>query len=574
MTEVTAAFAAFAAPGPGQWSLDTGHFPRPATRFTAELFPGPSKEGFAEGTAPYGLLFDHIEWAFVNGWAYLSARPVAAVGDAGALTRGSWDDLVRSSPDLADRLARSERVFADKVWRHDLVLWDEHLKPALVDSHRRGQSVQTTQLDDDGLLSHLDQCRNNLAVSIRTHHRFDVTPVLPVGELLLRCRGWSGAPAIEVLGLLQGAGPLAVGAATELARAAAAIRGDADSISALQSADARDVLGSLRSRSGAGQATSAYLDVVGHWSAGNGFDVDDPSLIELPELVVESLREAVARGTGEDGDDEAADKATELRLAVPAAERGAFDDALAEARLVHRLRDERALYCDVWANGLMRRAILAAGARLAERGLLQAPGDLVEASYDEMRSLLCGRNGPAAGKLAQRARHRRTADPTSVPPVLGHSSRTPLPLDWLPAGAARTEAAFRTYLAAMEGDDDDDGDEAVASSAVHGVGASPGVYEGKARVVHGAAGIGSVRRGDVLVTEAISPAFNIVLPLVGAVVTERGGILSHAAIVAREYGIPAVVGAGDSTRRIPDGARVRVDGSSGEVVMMGPPAVS
>jgi len=84
-------------------------------------------------------------------------------------------------------------------------------------------------------------------------------------------------------------------------------------------------------------------------------------------------------------------------------------------------------------------------------------------------------------------------------------------------------------------------------------------------MVGGDGDFGRILRGDVLVTVATSPAFNVVLPLVGAVVTDRGGLLSHAAIVAREYGIPAVVGCGDATAHLADGATVRVDGTSGEV---------
>lgn len=76
--------------------------------------------------------------------------------------------------------------------------------------------------------------------------------------------------------------------------------------------------------------------------------------------------------------------------------------------------------------------------------------------------------------------------------------------------------------------------------------------------------LGRIAQGDVLVTEATGAAFNVVLPLLGAIVTNRGGVLSHAAIMAREYGIPAVVGTTDATQILPDGARVRVDGGSGE----------
>jgi pyruvate,water dikinase len=72
----------------------------------------------------------------------------------------------------------------------------------------------------------------------------------------------------------------------------------------------------------------------------------------------------------------------------------------------------------------------------------------------------------------------------------------------------------------------------------------------------------------VLVTRNTSPYFNVVLPLLGAIVTDRGGQLCHAAIVAREYGIPGVVGTREATTVIPDGARVRVDGTTGEVTVL------
>jgi pyruvate,water dikinase len=73
----------------------------------------------------------------------------------------------------------------------------------------------------------------------------------------------------------------------------------------------------------------------------------------------------------------------------------------------------------------------------------------------------------------------------------------------------------------------------------------------------------------VLVTQGTNAAFNVVLPLLGAIVTDRGALLSHAAIVAREYGIPGVVGTREATRAIRDGARVRVDGTRGRVEVLG-----
>ncbi len=93
-------------------------------------------------------------------------------------------------------------------------------------------------------------------------------------------------------------------------------------------------------------------------------------------------------------------------------------------------------------------------------------------------------------------------------------------------------------------------------SKLRGLGASGGVYEGPARRVAGPAEFDRIIQGDVLLTESTTEAFNILLPLLGAIVTDSGGLLSHSAIVAREYGIPGVVGTRDGTGRISDGARV------------------
>ena len=102
-------------------------------------------------------------------------------------------------------------------------------------------------------------------------------------------------------------------------------------------------------------------------------------------------------------------------------------------------------------------------------------------------------------------------------------------------------------------------------AAIKGRPVSPGVYTGTARIVGHPGDCNRLEPGDVLVTASTSSAFNVVLPLLGAIVTDRGGQLSHAAIIAREYGIPAVVGTMKATSVIPDGARVTVDGTAGTV---------
>ena len=104
-----------------------------------------------------------------------------------------------------------------------------------------------------------------------------------------------------------------------------------------------------------------------------------------------------------------------------------------------------------------------------------------------------------------------------------------------------------------------------ASDVVRGFGASSGVVEGPARVLTDVNQIGEIRDGEILVCPVTAPSWAPVFGKIKAAVSDIGGSMSHAAIVAREYGMPAVVGTGDATKRIRTGDKVRVDGDRGRV---------
>jgi pyruvate,water dikinase len=109
------------------------------------------------------------------------------------------------------------------------------------------------------------------------------------------------------------------------------------------------------------------------------------------------------------------------------------------------------------------------------------------------------------------------------------------------------------------------GSGGVEGDVVRGTGASAGGAVGVARVVQGREEFARLGGGDVLVCVTTTPAWTPLFGSLGGLVTDTGGILCHAAVVAREYGLPAVVGTGVGTRAIPDGAHVEVDGTTGEV---------
>jgi pyruvate,water dikinase len=319
----------------------------------------------------------------------------------------------------------------------------------------------------------------------------------------------------------------------------------------------------LRSLGGdTGSAIAGYFDLVGNRLI-DGFDIAEPSALELPDALLRAIRISVsgdAQATSDIGP-----RIAEVRAMVPAAHQNEFDELLGEARLTYRLRDERGVYSDIWAAGLMRRAALAAGRRVASRGRLATAHQMIDAGLDEMCALVAGTGGPSANELASRAKYRATYTAKDVPSLLGPPAAPPPDLAALPPAVGRLMRAIFIALGHLFGSSQAQNEESV----LHGIAASKGVYEGPARRVSGPSEFGQIAKGDVLVTESTTEAFNILLPLLGGIVTDNGGLLSHAAIVAREYGIPGVVGTHEATGRIANGVLVRVDGDLGEVTVLG-----
>ena len=180
----------------------------------------------------------------------------------------------------------------------------------------------------------------------------------------------------------------------------------------------------------------------------------------------------------------------------------------------------------------MRRLALEAGRRMATAGLLAEPGEVALLGFDELLGWLRGEPVDVAGIVERRRRARPRA------------------------------------LAAWQPEHD----PVKPGSGMTGVAASPGVISGPVRVISGPAEFARLRPGDVLVCQATDPAWTPLFASASAVVTETGGLLSHAAIVAREFGIPAVLGVLEVTTRLHDGQVVTVDGSAGRVRTEEPPA--
>jgi pyruvate,water dikinase len=545
-TEIRIEDLEFEAPSAGSWELDLTHYPRPVARFiggAAAAYEDPMARGFIESLRRYGILLRYPEFRFVNGFAYRCARPAP-------------------EEEIPERLEAATRVFETKLWREDLRRWDDEVKPTSIRDHLALQRVHPDELDSEGLLEHLAACYTHLQAMFEQHYRFVAPALLPTGDFVAQVGELSGVSPAELLVLTRGSAPVSAGAEDGLDRLAEAIRADGKTVAILETGDPpADILTALRSRGGAvGEAASAYLEMV-ECRLIDGFEVGCPCAFEVPEVLVKAIRQAVG---GVDRETGAEEETARVRELVPASERRRFDELLAEARHTYRLRDERSIYSSIWAMGLMRRAILEAGDRLAADGRIEEPAHLVDATYDEIVSMLRDGDGPSAAELAASSRFRATYTAADAPAALGDPPPPPPPLDQLPEAAARATGGIITAVGLLFTDSEAESEATV----VRGLPASPGVYEGTARVLRGPDELGRLQQGDVLVAGSTSEAFNVVLPLLGALVTDNGGLLAHAAIVSREYGIPGVVGSRDATTIIPDGARVRVDGAAGEVAVL------
>jgi rifampicin phosphotransferase len=544
----------FAAPGEGSWELESTHFQRPISRFASVPFTSGFPRGFAEGSARYGMMLDHMEPAVVNGFLYTKLAFFGHDRPGGP-----------TPEEMQARVMTSVAAFEQKQWRKDLAQWDEVDRPAAIAEHRALQEVDPGLLSDRELATHLIRCQDHVESMYYLHHKYTATAMIAVGDFLAAAQESSGAPVGELMAALRGTSPVSTGfAEAELNRLADAIRASATASAivsaAAPAAPADETLALLVADPEVGADARAYLDAVRFRSV--GYDVSDPTAGEMPEMLVETVRAAVA-GAGAAPQDDA--KLAAIRARVPVEHLAEFDEQLVEARLMNRLRDERGAYSDGWGTGLARRAILEAGRRLHEAGKLADAAHAVDMDADELGALLRGEPGPSAEEVAERFRWRTTHSTEDAPPLLGPVPDPPPPLEALPPPARRSARITGVAMTNLFGVSDTPNSETV----LHGLAVNDGTYEGTARLVDDASDFGRVQQGDVLVARVTSPYFNVVLPLLGAIVTDRGGQLCHAAIVAREYGIPGIVGTRDATRTIPDGARVRVDGRTGEVRLLG-----
>lgn len=252
-------------------------------------------------------------------------------------------------------------------------------------------------------------------------------------------------------------------------------------------------------------------------------------------------------------------------------ERETFQQKLGLASVVFPYVENHNFYVEHWGHSVLWRKMRELGSVFVKEGFFQESNDIFYLKRDEvpeaiwdMYSAWAVGTEPRGPKYWPRELERRkrildTLESWSPPKALGQPPEVVTEPFTIMLWGITTESVSM-WLGAGDGEG--------GAKELRGFAASPGVAEGPARVVFTADEIGSVEPGEILVAPITAPAWAPIFGTIQAAVTDIGGMMSHAAIVCREYGMPAVTGTAFATRDIKTGQRIRVDGTAGTVTML------
>ncbi len=473
--------------------------------------------------------------------------------------------LLKVVPELRKRVATSRSWAADDRPTQIIDEWLGGKERKLRTEGRRLIAIDADSLSGPKLADLIDEVFAYATDAWYWHFRLHAAGVWHIGVLgreLEQDHGWTD---IEFAQLFTGLSDASTGPGEAQQRIVELIEG-AESREALESAtsldDVRTISPEVR------RAVDDYLDSYGLRAV--RYEVAYPTVAERPDWLLSQLQSHRPRVHDDDG---ARRLEAEKHLFESLGDTPETRARLESARRTFPVREGNEAATVGLPIAVIRRVGLAAGRRLSRAGNLERPEDVFDLTVDEVTAIL--RSSPIVPPdPALRARSRReareAADSREAPPTVGPASSGLLEapdMSGFPDSIVLGTNAMVWYTTKIFGAQSS---RAEGSTDVRGDAVSPGVYEGPARVVLDEAELDRIEAGDVLVCPITSPVWSMVFPALGALVCDAGGPLSHPAIIAREFAIPAVVNTGNATSVITDGAKVRVDGDAGVVTMVKP----
>lgn len=554
-------------PPPGYWQRDQSHFPRPASPMNTSVTLPLANAGLRHTFTEFGLIADTLEIRSIGGWNYNRLVPLGG-RDKPPPRRGLMWLLARTHPQLRQRVRLSRQMVSGGKAISLVRDWNDAIRPELEQQIAGLRSRTLEDLTVEQLGAHLRDCQALLARGCRTHYMLHGAHVIAIGRLVFTCRELLDWDDQTAMGLLTGLSPASTAPGTrldELARLALARPGIRDALTSSGARPAAEQLPGIDA-----EFARAFAEYLEEFAARTfGYDVADPTLAEDPSrllaLIVERMGaiNSSAASTMAGRREQAIADARSALAGRRGGERQSFERALAMAQETYPTREENVFYTLSVPLALLRYALSELGRRLAVDGRVAEPADVFFLELDEvLRSLHEGadQRERVAGRRLEHSRVLAKAGPSSY----GSPPGTPA-TEALPKDSKFLHEAFQWYTDSVFGLGGSETTGPGEPGAVRGVGASPGLYTGPVRMLRDEDEMDNVREGEVLVTPCTSPAWSVIFPRVGALVTDSGGMLSHPAIIAREYGVPAVVATGNATAVLQTGQLVTVDGSAGVV---------
>jgi rifampicin phosphotransferase len=549
--------ATFEPPGPGLWERDLSHVTAAPTRVFRRVTTTTMPSAYREVFADFGGPVDTLDIRFVGGAMYNRIVPlIGADSDRPPPPKPLMWLALRLHPLFRAREKAARRLWSTRPDRDTVEHWYRSERAEWVAKNLAIQAVDVGSLDDAELASHVRIADAHMLAGWRRHHVLHGADIGPLGDLLVHAHGW-GLTTVEVLALLRGSSPATSSAAAHGRRIADALRG-----AGVDPAGVLD-LDDVRAVPAAAVKLEAYLEEA-RWRIATSYDIEGLTVGELPGATCALIRSSHVADDDQASLDELENR---LRQQVPDADRPLFDELLGHARTAYGMRDDNGPITAAWPTGLLRRAFLEAGSRLHTRGALHDPAHVFELDSEEVAAALEGAAHPDADEATARAAERAAEATLDPPAQLGPRHDDP-DLSVFPPGMKRTMNLIITAISLMEADPTE------TRAPLQGTGIGDASHRGTARVVDDPARIdelfASMEPGDVLVAPWTAPSFNALFAIAGGVVVREGGPLCHAAVMARELGIPTVIGCAGAMDHIHDGDLVEVDPAAGEVRVLSP----
>jgi rifampicin phosphotransferase len=550
---------------PGYWTREGSHAPLPVSTFSEAAISDVGNSALRGMVTGLGLLFDGLQMRTIAGWTYARIVPL---GGKEPPRLPDWLVPVRFKlvPAVRRRIRELVAATHDDVPGRLLQQWSHEWRPDFVARIRALREPQLPELSDSALDAHLADVLKLVAHGMDVHFRLHGALAMVIGEFALSCRDLLGWDETRMLSLLSGTSTTTMEPARALADVAA-LAGPKVRVLLAQAAPADEVLAADEEFAA---AFAAYLSDYGCRALSlTTFELAEPLLEERPDLVLALVRDLLDGGVdprvAEELDQQRSSAANEARAALGGTDLQRFERALERALAAYPVREDNPFFTTFAPRGLLHRTALELGARLASRGQIAAADDIFFQRPDEARERLADGTG-AHDVVVRRKGEHAWALAHPGPASYGRKPGPALPLHGLPDEVQRANEAFLWYfdrILALDVRRDS------SDSTLTGIAASPGRYTGTVRIIRSEADFDRLRAGDVLVCPATSSVWSVLFPSVGALVTDFGGMLSHPAIIAREFGVPAVVATRVGTAQLQNGQVVTVDGTTGTVEVLG-----